>query len=224
MPRGCLEVARIARCHAPRPLLSVRRLTRPGLDPADLDLATGECIALRGPSGAGKSLLLRAIADLDPNQGSVALNGEDRSALPAPAWRRQVMYVPTESGWWSERVGAHFDDPGAASELIPRFALPAKALDWPVSRLSTGERARLALARALLRDPRVLLLDEPTSGLDEDATAAVEAELSRCLAAGAAVLMITHDAAQAKRLAHRRLWMQAGRLTETDPKAGAAGP
>jgi putative ABC transport system permease protein len=179
MPRGCLEVARIARCHAPRPLLSVRRLTRPGLDPADLDLATGECIALRGPSGAGKSLLLRAIADLDPNQGSVALNGEDRSALPAPAWRRQVMYVPTESGWWSERVGAHFDDPGAASELIPRFALPAKALDWPVSRLSTGERARLALARALLRDPRVLLLDEPTSGLDEDATAAVEAELSR---------------------------------------------
>ncbi len=69
-------------------MLDVRGLRRPGLGPVDLTLAAGECVALSGPSGAGKSLLLRAIADLDPSDGEVSLDGTAREAIPAPAWRR----------------------------------------------------------------------------------------------------------------------------------------
>ncbi len=71
-------------------MLEVRALSRPGLAPVDLDLAAGEALALLGPSGSGKTLLLRAIADLDPNQGRVSLNGRSRESQPAPAWRRRV--------------------------------------------------------------------------------------------------------------------------------------
>ncbi len=210
--------------NGPRAVLIVHRLTRPGLEPVDLELAAGQCVAVRGPSGAGKSLLLRAIADLDPNDGSVRLDDDDRDAMPAPVWRRRVTYVATESGWWMDVVGAHFDDRLAATDLIERLALPADAVDWPVSRLSTGERGRLALARALLCEPRILLLDEPTSGLDDDAAAAVETVLRERLADGAGILLITHDAAQADRLAGRRLWMRDGRLSDLEPGAAAGMP
>ncbi len=97
--------------------------------------------------------------------------------------------------------------------LIERFLLPAGCGDWPVARLSTGERQRLALARALVQSPRVLLLDEPTSGLDPDATAAVETELRDRMANGVGILMVTHDAAQANRLAQARLQIDNDRVT-----------
>jgi ABC-type iron transport system FetAB ATPase subunit len=193
-------------------VLSVRGLRRPGLEAADLDVASGECVVLAGASGSGKSLLLRAIADLDPNAGTVSLDGAKRDAMPAPAWRRRVAYVPTESGWWSATVGDHFADVDAAAALLPRLGLAAGALDWPVARLSTGERQRLALGRALSLEPRALLLDEPTSGLDPEATQAVEAELARRLTGGAAALLVTHDAAQAAQLGRRHLVMRDGRL------------
>ena len=89
-------------------MLSIRGLTRPGLAPVDLDLAAGECVAVLGPSGAGKTLLLRAIADLDPNRGEAILGGEARSDMSGPAWRRRVGYLAAESGWWADGVGAHF--------------------------------------------------------------------------------------------------------------------
>lgn len=194
--------------------LEVRSLSRPGLEVEPFALAPGECVTLGGPSGAGKSLLLRAIADLDPNEGEVLSEGERRAAMPAPRWRQRVTYVPAESGWWEERVGAHFADVAAAAELASRLGLPSDCTAWRVSRLSTGERQRLALARALLNGPRVLLLDEPTSGLDADSVAAVEAVLGEWQAAGGAVLMVTHDGAQAARLSRRRLRVQAGRASE----------
>ncbi len=204
-------------------MLTVRRLTRPGLEPADLQLAKGECLALSGPSGAGKSLLMRAIADLDPNRGEVFLEHADRDRMPAHRWRRLVAYVPSESGWWADDVGAHFPDGPATAALLTDLGLDAGVLDWPVARLSTGERQRLALARALVNSPRVLLLDEPTSGLDPEAAKRVEAELRRRLEDGAAILLVTHDAAQAGRLAGRRLRMEAGRLTALEgPDTGAA--
>jgi ABC-type sulfate/molybdate transport systems ATPase subunit len=76
-------------------------------------------------------------------------------------------------------------------------------LDWPVARLSTGERQRLALGRALVRAPRALLLDEPTGALDEQARGLVEAILRHQLEAGTPILMVTHDRTQAERLAAR---------------------
>lgn len=194
-------------------MLTVRGLARLTLGPADVDLDSGQCIAVTGPSGSGKTLLLRAIADLDPADGDVLLDGVSRNAMSAPDWRAKVTYVPAEAGWWEETVRPHFSDWQDALPLIERFMLPASCGDWPITRLSTGERQRLALARALVQSPRVLLLDEPTSGLDPDATVAVETELRAQLAAGVGILMVTHDAAQADRLTQARLRIDNGRVT-----------
>jgi phosphate-transporting ATPase len=195
-------------------MLRVRGLGRKGIRPIDLDLASGECIAVMGPSGAGKTLLLRAIADLDPGAGSVVLDGKKREDVPGPEWRRRVAYLASDSGWWADRVGDHFEDRAAAAAIVTRLGLPSAALDWPVDRLSTGERQRLALARALVRRPRVLLLDEPTSGLDEAARLGVETVLKERLEAGAAILFVTHDSRQARRMARTCLWLEDGGMRE----------
>ena len=196
------------------PLLTIRGLTRPGLAPAFFDLPGGALVTLSGPSGAGKTLLLRAVADLDPNEGEVQLDGLDRNAMAAPDWRRQVTYVPAESGWWEDRVDAHFAEWDIAAPLAARLLLPASCGAWPVSRLSTGERQRLALVRAFVQMPRVLLLDEPTSGLDPAATAVVEAVLREKAGGGVGVLMVTHDRAQARRLGDRHLRIEDGKIEE----------
>lgn len=195
-------------------MLSVKNLSRPGLEPVTFELAAGECLALRGPSGAGKSLLLRALADLDPNDGDLRLDGKPREEIPAPVWRRRVGYVPAEPGWWSERLGDHFDDwPGQAGPAR-RLQISPEADTRPVSRLSTGERQRLALLRALEQRPEVLLLDEPTGPLDEETTAAVEALLREKQDNGLAIVWVTHDKRQAERVATRRFWIDRGRLRE----------
>ncbi|MEO3428852.1 ABC transporter ATP-binding protein [Pelagibius sp. CAU 1746] len=195
-------------------MLSVKNLTRPGLEPVAFELAAGECIALRGPSGAGKSLLLRAIADLDPNEGEVALDGTPREKIAAPTWRRRVGYIPAEPGWWSERLSDHFQDWAAQAGPARRLKVSPEAETRRVSQLSTGERQRLALLRALEHRPEVLLLDEPTGPLDEETTAAVEALLREKQENGLALLWVTHDKRQAARVATRRFWIDRGRLRE----------
>lgn len=193
-------------------MLEVRALTRPGLEPADLDLAAGEAVAVLGPSGSGKTLLLRAIADLDPNEGRVRLDGRARESMPAPAWRRQVTYLAAEPGWWAERAGDHFPDPERAREILPSLKLPPDLLARPIAELSTGERHRLALARVLVQSPRVLLLDEPTSGLDQDTIRGVTAVLRARLKDGTGLLFSTHDEDLARRLGGRRYRVQGGRV------------
>ena len=193
-------------------MLEVRRLTTKAGGPVDLTVAGGEIVALRGPSGSGKSLLLRAIADLDPAEGEVLLDGVPRERIPAPRWRRRVAFVPAESGWWADRVGEHFADRARAAPLVEALGLPPEVFEWEVRRLSTGERQRLAIARALALEPRVWLLDEPTAALDADAAARVERLMREGRARGVAILFVTHDAAQARRLADRVLFMEAGRL------------
>jgi len=181
-------------------------------------LWAGECIALRGPSGAGKTLLLRAIADLDPNEGLVCMNGRDRSTIAAPEWRRLVGYVPAEPGWWADTVGEHFSEWAAAVAFVRDLGFPEEAKAWPITRLSTGERLRLALIRALVVRPKVLLLDEPTAALDPASVAAVESLITTQLRAGLAVLWVTHDAEQAKRIAHRILVVKSGQVQEEIPE------
>jgi UDP-glucose/iron transport system ATP-binding protein len=182
--------------------------------PFEIELAPGECLAITGPSGAGKSLFLRMIADLDPNQGEVFLDGVERRTLPAPAWRRKVVYSAAEPGWWHERVADHFpgDAMSSARAMAPRLALDPALLDGQVVQLSTGERQRAALIRALELQSPVLLLDEATGALDEDSTGLVEAVLRERLAEGATIAMVTHSAAQAARLGHRQLRMENRRL------------
>lgn len=193
-------------------MLQLENLQARGGAALSLTLEAGQCLGLSGPSGAGKSLLLRAIADLDPHQGTVSLNGRAQTEMSGPEWRRQVAYLPTESGWWANRVGEHLDE--AAADFLPRLGLPAEALEWPVARLSTGERQRLALARALCLNPPVLLLDEPTATLDADSTIAVERLIRERLDGGAAVILVSHDAAQNARLADRALEIGKGRTRQ----------
>jgi phosphate-transporting ATPase len=200
-------------------LLSVRGLRRLHLG-ASFDLGAGECVALRGPSGSGKTQLLRALADLDPNEGAVLLDGTSREAMPAPVWRGRVVYLAAKPGWWADSVGEHFPNWPAAASLAERLGLAAECGTWPIQQLSTGERQRLALVRALVSvpppGPRVLLLDEPTASLDEAAKAAVEALIAeRRTASGMGVLWVTHDAAQARRVARRCLLVQGGLIEES---------
>lgn len=195
-------------------LLSLKRLH---VGPVDLRLVAGECIALQGRSRSGKSVLLRMAADLDEHEGDCALDGRRCSQMPAPAWRREVTYVAPDSGWWAESIAEHFGSPAGLRTLLPRVGLAPEAVGWPVARLSTGERQRLALLRAIANRPRVFLLDEPTSGLDLDTRDQVEALLREQLRAGCAILLVTHDPGLAQRLAHRRFTMDGGRLQEDRP-------
>jgi len=179
---------------------------------------------VRGPSGAGKTLLLRAIADLDPNEGLVTLDGQDRSTIAGPEWRRLVGYVPAEPGWWSDTVGEHFGEWTAALTFVKDLGIPEAAKAWPITRLSTGERLRLALVRALMVRPKVLLLDEPTAALDAASVKAVESLVKTRMKTGLTVLWVTHDAGQAKRVAHRLLVVEAGRVREEAPEWTVISP
>src|SRR6202158_5822530 len=182
--------------------LLVKELHSEFAGPFELNLGAGACAAITGPSGSGKSLFLRMIADLDPNQGKVWLNGTERGSLTAPQWRSQATYVAAESGWWADRVIEHFtaNSRSEVAALAGRLGLRVDLLDAPVAQLSTGEKQRLALVRALLPSPPVLLLDEPTGPLGDDSVTQVEALLQERLATGTSILLVTHDPNQAGRL------------------------
>ena len=194
--------------------LLVKGLRSAFAGPFDLDLGEGGCAAITGPSGSGKSLFLRMIADLDPNQGEVWLDGKARASMAAPQWRKQAAYVSAESGWWADRVVEHFaaDSRSEVEGLAARVGLRGDLLDAPVAQLSTGERQRFSLVRALLPSPPVLLLDEPTGPLDEESVVRVEALLRERMAAGTSIVLVTHDSNQAERLGSRRYRMAAGHL------------
>ena len=200
------------------PMLRVHDLRTSILKPVSFSLSAAEALAVRGRSGAGKTLLLRAVADLDPNEGLVTLDDRDRSTIAGPEWRRLVGYVPAEPGWWADTVGEHFGDWTAALAFVRDLGFPEETKAWPIARLSTGERLRLALARALTMRPKVLLLDEPTAALDVASVAAVELLIKARMRTGLAVLWVTHDGEQAKRVAHRLLVVEAGQVREGAPE------
>lgn len=184
-------------------MLAARHLSTARSGPLDLSLAAGEALAVLGPSGAGKTLLLRALADLDPVPGEVTLDGRDRAAMAAPDWRRQVTFVPAESAFWAPRLADHLPAGPETRDNARALGLDPALLEAPVERLSTGERQRGALLRALAGAPRVLLLDEPTGPLDAATTARVEQVLRSYLARGGALVLVTHDEDQARRLGCR---------------------
>lgn len=181
------------------------------LQGVSFSVGAGEVLALSGASGAGKSRLMRAIADLDAHQGTIRLGTAEQNSMPGHRWRQQVMLVPADSQWWADTVGAHFP----ADQSIDWGALgfaPGTA-DWEVSRLSSGERQRLALMRALAHQPRALLLDEPTANLDADTTLQVEQWLlDRIRTNGCPTLWVSHDPAQIARVANRHLRIRDHRL------------
>lgn len=198
-------------------VLKIDQLRTPLFGPLSLSVRPGECVAITGPSGAGKSVFLRAIVDLDPNDGDILLGETSRSQVAAPLWRKMVAMVPAESGWWADKVGEHFPPSGPDADLLARLGLEKEIAGWTVDRLSSGERHRAALARALCREPKVLLLDEPTASLDATNTDLVEDLLKGQLAAGLPMIIVTHDVEQAERLAVRTMTLVDGRFSEAAP-------
>ncbi|MEJ2316097.1 MAG: ABC transporter ATP-binding protein [Gammaproteobacteria bacterium] len=184
------------------PSLKLEAITTSHLDPVDLLISEGETVVLHGASGSGKSLLLRAIADLDDHAGDARLDETSCSSVPAPEWRRQVGYLTAETHWWSAIVGEHFH--AKNSELVTRLGLPAEVFEWEVSRLSTGEKQRLGIARLLDNQPDALLLDEPTANLDTEHTNRAEAVIKAYQAEHRCpVLWVSHSPEQRRRVADR---------------------
>lgn len=189
-------------------MLRVERLQVGSLKPLTFEVAGGECLAVEGSSGTGKTLLLRALADLDAAQGRVVVDGQERNEVPGYEWRRRVRYCAAEPAWWTDTPRGCLPASTPASKLdrlLRQLDLDPALLDRPVATLSTGERQRLALVRALLDEPSVLLLDEPTGALDPQSRALVEELIRFQMLSGRSVVLVSHDAAQVGRLAHARL-------------------
>lgn len=181
------------------------------LSDVDLRIAPGEVVCLSGPSGSGKTRLLRAIADLEPHRGRIRLGDLDQSRTPADRWRRAVMLVPAESQWWGEQVGEHFSRP--MPDALEALGFSEAVNDWEVTRLSSGEKQRLALVRALARDPEALLLDEPTANLDDENTRRVEDWLTGLIERRRLpVVWVAHAREQIARVADRHCRIAGGRL------------
>lgn len=184
--------------------------------PYDFSLAPGMCCGLSGVSGSGKTLLLRAIADLDEHQGECLLNGISSSAYPAFEWRSRVALVPADSRWWHELVGDHLiyrDGEKRAVDLLVSCGFGAEVINWQVQRLSTGEKQRLSVVRALLREPSVLLLDEIGSSLDGDSELLLEQMLMDYRRRRrASILWVSHSPGQLARVADTLLVLHPDRL------------
>jgi len=181
----------------------------------------GSVTCLLGESGAGKSTLLRLCNRLEvPTEGQVRFRGRPLDDIDPLVLRRSVGMVfqrPTPFPG-TVRDNLLVADPragdGELRDALERTRLPASFLDREADSLSGGEQQRACLARTLITRPEVLLMDEPTSALDPTATRALE-ELGRDLAAaGMPVLWVTHDLAQADRIADRRIVLVRGRLAD----------
>lgn len=194
-------------------LLRVEHLKILELPPLSFEVAAGECIAVEGPSGSGKTKLLRAIADLDAAVGHIYLDGAERGEMPAHIWRRSVRYIAAEPGWWTDTPGAaipqtyadNFDEREKVTKLMRTVGLDQDLLDREVARLSTGERLRIALVRALIDEPKVILFDEPTASLDKANAALVEELIKYLKLSQRCLVLVSHDVGQVKRLADVRL-------------------
>jgi ABC-type multidrug transport system fused ATPase/permease subunit len=177
----------------------------------------GVVTAVVGPSGAGKSSLLRCLNRLEePDRGRVTLDGTDIRSLEPTSLRRRVgMIFQTpvilEGG---VRANLLYGFPDQSEEKLSNAleaaGLSGSFLDRESSALSVGQAQRVCIARALVRDPEVILMDEPTSALDRDATARIESLLRSLLDRELTIVLVTHDLAQARRVADNGVLMMDG--------------
>jgi sulfonate transport system ATP-binding protein len=201
---------------ATRPTVRVRGLSRSFgpdlvLDDLDLDIAPGEFVALIGRSGSGKSTLLRALAGLDRGvAGELEVNGAVSIAFQEP------RLVPWKKVSDNVCLGLRTPSPDAqAAAALAEVGLADRTRAWPLT-LSGGEAQRASLARALVRDPSLLLLDEPFSALDALTRIAMhQLVLNLWQHHQPAVLLVTHDVDEALALADRVLVLTAGRISHS---------
>jgi ABC-type iron transport system FetAB ATPase subunit len=184
-------------------ILELKQLRVGAASAIDMAIHSGECLLVDGPSGSGKSRLLRAIADLDISEGEKALNQQASEQIAADQWRKKVGFLAAEPLWWAETVAEHFDPD---YELGEQIGIEKILFSRPLKQLSSGERQRMALLRALSVAPQFLLLDEPTSQLDENNTKLVESLLVDLLDRKTlGLIWVSHDRDQRSRLAARSL-------------------
>ncbi len=190
------------------------------LDDVNLTLAAGPPTILIGPNGAGKTTLLRAAMGLvSPTRGSViwGFDGDKPPRLRAMLFQRSVMLRRSAGGNLRYALAAAGVALGQrktrAAELLSLVGMDGLE-GRPARRLSGGEQRRLALARALARDPALLFLDEPTASLDPAATKAIEDIILHASSRGVKVVMSTHDIGQARRLAGDIILLHRGHIVE----------
>ncbi|MGH3391959.1 MAG: ABC transporter ATP-binding protein [Actinomadura sp.] len=201
--------------------VTVRRGGAVLLDAVTCQIPSGACTALVGPSGSGKTTLLRLLNRLEePTTGTVRFRGEPLPALDVLALRRRVGLVNQQPVLLTDaviddlRVGYPELAEQQATELLEQVHLPAALLHRATTGLSGGETQRVCLARTLAVAPEVLLLDEPTSALDPAGSAAVERITRELVAAGLTVVLVSHNAAQARHVSDQVLVLRGGRLVD----------
>ena len=184
--------------------------TTPVFESLSLSLNPGAVLMVRGRNGAGKTTLLRLLAGLmEPARGQVLGDGVEVRQMAPAWWRRQLVYLPQEPTFMNGTVAGNLlaanpdlNDDGLnrvirESGLGPFIDESAKGLETDITdngfTLAVGIRRRLALARALASDGRLVLFDEPTEGLDQDGCAAVYAALKRLAEEGRTIILVTHD-------------------------------
>jgi len=202
---------------------------RLAVDRVDLSLSAGDCLALFGPNGAGKTTLLRLIAGLlKPSAGTVTVAG--RSLRDNPQARALVGLISHQSmlyGALTARENVEFaarlygvaDVRDAARRALERMQVADRA-DAPVKQLSRGLQQRVSIARSVVHEPSVVLLDEPYTGLDAIGGAALTEMLHGLRAAGAALVLVTHNVDEGLAVASQAAVMIAGRVVRRDDAAG----
>lgn len=210
------------------------RVTRRGktlLGPVDLTIAGQGCTIIMGPNGSGKTTLLRMMHGLErPSAGQVGW------ALPEPATRARQAFVFQAPVMLRRSVRDNLAYPllvqgmakAKARDLADRWAEKVGLQDLRHQNalsLSGGEKQKLALARALIRDPEIVFLDEPCASLDGTATREIEAILQAAIAGGTRIVMATHQIGQARRLATEVVFLARGLIVErTDPHSFFTAP
>ena len=203
---------------------------RPVLRGVNLTVQSGEFVALMGPNGAGKTTLLRIVASLSrPTFGGVRVGGFDLPSQADEARRAigVVSHLPLLYGDLTAEenlffYGRMYSVPNLAarvSEVLEQVGLSKRRRDL-VRAFSRGMTQRLAIARAILHSPDIMLFDEPYTGLDQDASARLDTILKTVAARGRTVLMISHDLAHALALADRVAILSRGKIAYDAPTAG----
>ncbi|MDQ6719010.1 MAG: heme ABC exporter ATP-binding protein CcmA [Gemmatimonadota bacterium] len=182
---------------------------------------SGECLALFGPNGAGKTTLLRTLAGLlRPTKGAARIEGHPLPGGPEVRSRigivshHSLLYdalTALENVVFAARLYSVPDPDAAARAALDRMGMSSK-MNAPVRSLSRGMQQRVSIARAMVHSPSVVLADEPYSGLDDDGARSLTALLGELRAAGAAMIIVTHNIAEGLSLATHASVMSAGKM------------